>query len=185
MGSERQTHTTLRQPSLRFRRESRKSLSCGAAYGVRSAVTRRACLICVGVPEPARRRQAGSKFGQACCEQSRPIGRISSRSPLASTRGTLASTSGAKPGSRARAVATSAAIATAETALIMNDDPHVTGPWPLVDWLTPYKVPVSGWLLIARKWFHSRAVLFHRPVRQRNRAGTQVPGYPRKWFSGR
>ena len=39
-------------------------------YGVRSAVTRRASRIMVFVP--AMRRQAASKFGQACCEQFLP-----------------------------------------------------------------------------------------------------------------
>jgi len=39
-------------------------------YGVRSAVTSRACRIEVLVT--AARRQEASKFGQACCEQSRP-----------------------------------------------------------------------------------------------------------------
>ena len=38
---------------------------------------------------PARRRQDDSKFGQACCEQSLPMVRISSRSLLASGCGTL------------------------------------------------------------------------------------------------
>ena len=42
----------------------------GAPYGVRSAVTSRASRI-VDL-EPATRRQEASKFGQACCEQSRP-----------------------------------------------------------------------------------------------------------------
>src|SRR5467141_2036633 len=42
-------------------------LAVGAPYGVRSAVTSRACLIMVLLP--ATRRQEASKFGQAFCEQ--------------------------------------------------------------------------------------------------------------------
>ncbi len=70
--------------------------------------------------EPALRRHEFSKLGQACSEQSRPTGRISSRSPLAMATGTLASTWGAKPGRTVRAAAMKAAIAIAESALIME-----------------------------------------------------------------
>lgn len=104
-----------RQPGLQ---EPSELCSQMALYGVRSAVTRRACRIGTCAEEPATRRQEASKFGQACCEQSRP--RISSRSPLARTCGTLASTSGAKPGRSARPAATNAAMAKAATALIMT-----------------------------------------------------------------
>src|SRR5882724_6418301 len=72
------------------------------------------------VLEPATCRQAAWKFGQACCEQLWPMVRMSSRSPLARACGTLASTCGAKPGRTLSAVAISAAIAIAETALIMT-----------------------------------------------------------------
>ena len=73
------------------------------------------------------RRQEASKFGQACCEQSLPTVRISSRSPLASACGTLASTWGAKPGNTVSAAAMNAATAIAEKALIMTVPCH--GPW--------------------------------------------------------
>ena len=92
------------------------------AYGVRSAVTRRASRTLVLAP--AVRRQDASKCGQFCCEQSAPTGRISRRSAFASGRGTLASTDGAKPGRTARAAATHAAIATAEKVLIMTVPCH-------------------------------------------------------------
>ena len=94
-----------------------------AAYGVRSAVTSRASRTVV-VLEPELRRQEAPKFGQFCCEQSWPIGRMSRRSALASGRGTLASTCGAKPGRMARAAARHAAIATAERVLIMTVPCH-------------------------------------------------------------
>ena len=94
-------------------------------YGVRSAVTRRACRIAFGALEPATRRHEASKLGQACCEQSRPAVWMSSRSPLARACGTLASTSGAKPGRMASAAATHAATATAEIALIIMTVPNV------------------------------------------------------------
>src|ERR1700716_4159434 len=93
-----------------------------APYGVRSAVTSRACRMMV--LEPATRRHEASKFGQACREQSRPTGWISSRSPLARACGTLASTCGAKPGRTVSAAATNAAIAIAESALIMTVPCH-------------------------------------------------------------
>jgi hypothetical protein len=89
-----------------------------AVYGVRSAVTSRAWRTTPLVP--AARRQEASKFGQACAEQSRPMGRMSRRSALARGRGTLASTCGANPGRRVRAAATNAATAIAESALIMT-----------------------------------------------------------------
>ena len=88
------------------------------AYGLRSAVTRRASRTSVLVP--ARRRQDASNRGQACSEQSRPIGRKSSRSLFASGWGTLASTVGAKPGRMVRAAAAHAASEIAESALIMT-----------------------------------------------------------------
>src|SRR5437879_1047892 len=90
----------------------------GQAYGVRSAVTRRASRIGAALV-PATRRQEASKFGQACCEQSLPTARTSNRSALARTCGTLASTVGAKPGNTVSAAATNAAAAMAERALIM------------------------------------------------------------------
>jgi hypothetical protein len=100
-------------------RKLQRSFSLGRRpYGVRSAVTSRACRI--PALEPAARRQDASKFGQACCEQSFPTGRISSRSALARACGTLASTVGAKPGRTVRAAAKDAAIATAERVLIMT-----------------------------------------------------------------
>src|SRR5438132_1625744 len=100
-------------------------------YGVRSAVTRRASF--TTSLEPAARRQEASKFGQACCEQSLPTVRISSRSPLASACGTLASTWGAKPGNTVSAAAMNAATAIAEKALIMTVPCH--GPLrPVVRW---------------------------------------------------
>jgi hypothetical protein len=57
----------------------------------------------------------------------------------------------------------------------MNDGPHVTGRGgPSLTWLTAYKPPVSAWLQVAQKWFHSRAVLFRchfanetKPLRKR------------------
>src|SRR5882762_10959475 len=76
-------------------------LAVGAPYGVRSAVTSRACLIMVLLP--ATRRQEASKFGQAFCEQFGHAGLMSSRSALASACGTLASTCGANPGKIGRA----------------------------------------------------------------------------------
>src|SRR5207245_5179564 len=94
-------------------------------YGVRSAVTSRASRIEVLVT--AARRQEASKFGQACCEQSRPTGRTSSRSALASACGVEASTLGAKPGNTVSAAAMNAAMAIAEKALIMTVPCH--GPW--------------------------------------------------------
>src|SRR5207244_10318870 len=63
---------------------------CRRAYGVRSAVTNRACRIITLLP--AARRQEASKFGQALSEQSRPTCLMSRRAPLASATGTLAST---------------------------------------------------------------------------------------------
>src|SRR5881394_166299 len=95
----------------------------GQAYGVRSAVTRRTSRIGAALV-PATRRQEASKFGQACCEQSLPTGRMSRRSPLASACGTLASTVGAKPGKMVNAVAMNAAKAIAESALIMTVPCH-------------------------------------------------------------
>src|ERR1700730_13274463 len=102
--------------------------SC-APYGVRSAVTSRASRI--RVLEPATRRQEASKFGQAFCEQLGPTAWISSRSPLARACGTLASTCGAKPGRTASAAATNAAIAKAESDLIMTVPCHWAF-WPVV-----------------------------------------------------
>jgi hypothetical protein len=120
-----------RQPGLQ---DSSKLCSRMALYGVPSAVTRRACRIGTCAEDPATRRQDASKFGQACFEQSLPIARISSRSLLARTCGTLASTSGAKPGRSARPAATNAATAKAATALIMTspvswslDGPRLVG----------------------------------------------------------
>ena len=101
---------------------NRRTAELAAPYGVRSAVTSRASRIMVLVP--ATRRQEASKFGQACCEQSRPTGRMSSRSPLARACGTLASTCGAKPGRTVRAAAINAAMAMAESALIMTVPCH-------------------------------------------------------------
>src|SRR5206468_6662211 len=92
-------------------------------YGVRSAVTRRASLT-IDL-EPTARRQAASKFGQACCEQSLRTVRISRRSPLARACGTRASTWGAKPGNTVSAAAMNAATLIAERALIMT----VPLPW--------------------------------------------------------
>src|SRR3954453_13241154 len=115
------------------------------AYGLRSAVTRRASRIidlAVGL-EPATRRQEASKFGQACCEQSLPTGRMSRRSALASACGTLASTVGAKPGKMVNAVAMNAAKAIAESALIMTVPCH--GPFgPSFRWMVVYPPQVSG-----------------------------------------
>src|SRR5260370_40535941 len=92
-------------------------------YGVRSAVTRRASRIGAALV-PATRRQEAAKFGQACCEQPLPTARTSRRSALARAWGTLASTCGAKPGRMVSAVATSAATAMAESALIMTVPCH-------------------------------------------------------------
>src|SRR5689334_6993053 len=98
----------------------RLSVSGSCGYGVRSAVTSRAWRIWLLLWAPTRRRQDASKFGQAFSEQSRPIGWTLSRSALGRACGTLASTCGAKPGRTVRAAATSAAIAIAESALIMT-----------------------------------------------------------------
>src|SRR4051812_35762547 len=136
----------------------------GCRYGVRSAVTRRAWRIIDGAVdfEPATRRQEGSKFGQACCEQSLPTGRISSRSALARACGTLASTVGAKPGKMVNAVAMSAAKAIAESALIMTVPCH--GPFgPSFRRMDVYPPQVSGCLRRRRKWFRPGQVLFRRP----------------------
>src|SRR3954470_13281353 len=73
---------------------------------------------------PAARRHEASKFGHAFCEQSRPTCLMSRRSPFAKATGTLASTCGAKPGRIVRPVAMSAAMATAESALIMTVPCH-------------------------------------------------------------
>src|SRR5258705_4559200 len=97
-------------------------LAVGAPYGVRSAVTSRACLIMVLVP--ATRRQEASKFGQAFCEQLGPTVLMSSRSALARACGTLASTCGANPGRMVSAAAMNAAMAIAERALIMTVPCH-------------------------------------------------------------
>ncbi len=105
-----------------------------APYGVRSALTRRASWI-VSL-EPAERRQVASKFGQACCEQSRPTLWMSSRSDFASASGTLASTCGAKPGRSVRAAATNAAIKIAATALIMTVPCRWGLGGPTFRWLT-------------------------------------------------
>src|SRR3981189_1126654 len=94
----------------------------GQPYGVRSAVTSRASRIMVLVP--ATCRQEASKFGQAFCEQFGPVVWMSSRSALARACGTLASTCGAKPGRTVSAAATNAAIAIAESALIMTVPCH-------------------------------------------------------------
>src|SRR5476651_1911353 len=83
---------------------------------------------------PATRRQEASKFGQAFCEQPAPTAWMSSRSPLARACGTLASTCGAKPGRTVSAAATNAAIAMAESALIMTVPCHWAF-WPVVRWL--------------------------------------------------
>src|ERR1700688_2236605 len=112
---------------------------------------------------PATRRQEVSKFGQACCEQSRPIGRISSRSALASTCGTLASTCGAKPGRIVRAAATNAAIAMAEIALIMTVPVLALAACRFVN--PVYEPPVSGRLRGGKKWFRADRVLFPRRLR--------------------
>src|SRR6266851_8539517 len=122
----------------------RDSLGYGssAPYGVRSAVTSRACRIVI--LEPATRKQEASKFGQTFCEQLDPTVWMSSRSPLARASGTLASTLGAKPGRMVSAAATNAAIAMAESALIMTVPCH--GPLRPVVFvrLMGYPAPVSG-----------------------------------------
>ena len=113
---------------------------------------------------PATRRQEASKFGQACCEQSRPTARMSSRSALASACGTLASTCGAKPGRTVRAAATNAAMAMAERALIMTVPCH---------WAFSARRFVGGCDtqrpfpdVFARrgKWFRPAGVLFRRQL---------------------
>src|SRR5258707_13853515 len=111
---------------------------------------------------PATRRQEASKFGQACCEQSLPTGRMSRRLPLARAWGTLASTVGAKPGRMVNAVAMSAAKAMSESALIMTVPCH--GPFrPVVSLVDVYPPQVSGRLRRCQKWVHPGQVLFRRP----------------------
>src|ERR1700750_847784 len=68
---------------------------------------------------------------------------MSRRSALASGRGTLASTDGAKPGRTARAAATHAAIATAEKVLIMTVPCH-RALAALVVWSITHTGPVPG-----------------------------------------
>src|SRR4051812_36810750 len=111
---------SLRRHAANYYRDLR--LLGKTPYGVRSAVTNRACRITVLVP--AARRQEASKFGHAFSEQSRPTCLMSRRSPLASATGTLASTCGANPGRTVSAAAMNAATATAESALIMTVPCH-------------------------------------------------------------
>src|SRR5664279_6187547 len=139
------------------------------AYGVRSAVTSRASRIMV--LEPATRRQEASKFGQAFCEQFGPRLWMSSRSPFARACGTLASTCGAKPGRTVSAAATNAAIAMAESALIMTVPCHWAF-WPVVSLVNGYPAAVSGCLRQGPKWFLPAGDLFRRRRQPRNNAGS-------------
>jgi hypothetical protein len=132
---------------------------------VRSAVTRRASR--TATFEPAVRRQEASKCGHACCEQSRPVAWTSRRSALASGRGTLASTCGAKPGKTARAAATQAASAIAERVLIITVPCHQALVAPLSGLLiqTGRFRSFSPRSAKGLKWFHPAIILFRRPIR--------------------
>ena len=79
---------------------------------LRSVVTTRTG--CTPVFQLPRCRQAASMVGQCCAEQDKLAVRIGSRSDLASGRGALASTGGAKLGKIVRAAPIRAAIVTAE-----------------------------------------------------------------------
>src|SRR5436305_14149033 len=117
---------------------------------------------------PAARRQAASKLGHACCEQSGPKARISSRSPLARATGTLASTWGAKPGRTVRAVAANAATAIAESALIRRSPVRAFAARPFVN--LSYEAAVSGCLRDRQEMVSSRRLLF-RPRKRTKQVG--------------
>lgn len=90
---------------------------------LRSVVTTRTG--CTPVFQLLRCKQAASMVGQCCAEQDKLAERIGSRSDLASGRGALASTGGARLGKIVKAAAARAAIVTAESALIIDRPPAV------------------------------------------------------------
>ena len=154
----RQSATPRRKlPSeLRFRDEA--AAAALAACGPRSPAGLPGSVALV----PAPRRQEASKLGQACCEQSRPTGRMSSRSALARACGTLASTCGAKPGRTVSAAAINAAMATAERALIMTVPCH----WafgPSFRCRLDNHGRFRDVFATGGKWFRRTGVLFRRP----------------------
>ena len=135
---------------------------------------------------PAARRQEASKFGQACCEQSLPTVRISSRSLLASACGTLASTWGAKPGRTVSAAAMNAA--TGDCGKSLDHD----GP---LSWAFAARRFV-GWICYRRRFpavfakpengFVPGRVLFRRPSADETLpCSHRKTRGPRNWFTGR
>ena len=154
------------------------------AYGVRSAVTRRASRI-IDL-EPAARRQEASKFGQDCCEQSLPTVRISSRSPLASACGTLASTCGAKPGKHGERGGDERSNSDGGKSLD-HDGPlsWAFAARRFVGWTcTQRQFPAV--FAKRRKWFRPGRSFVSSAIGGRNNAGS--PGETleaRNWFSGR
>src|SRR3981081_3619466 len=131
----------------------------------------------------ALRRQEASKFGQACCEQSRPAGRTSRRSDFASATGTLASTCGAKPGRMVNAAATNAATTMAEIALIMTVPCHLGrfGPiWFVASQCYLNRVPrFQDVFAVRAMWFRRPRFLFH------GAHGDETPGRKDQYFQSR
>ena len=159
--------------------------ACGTGpYRVRSAVTRRASRT-IGLA-PAVRRQEASKFGQACCEQSLPTARMSSRSPLASGYGHAGFDLGAKPGRTVSAAAMNAATAIAESALIMTVPCHgALAARRFVGWTSSQR-QVSGCLRHCGNGFVRRASFVSSADwrTKQCRLALKTPG-ARNWFSGR